>query len=52
MEGVVDLIEKLCHVMEAVNGFCYLKVRIYASGGCESKSDSKSKNWLGKTQGM
>ena len=36
MEGMVNSIEKLCDEMEAVNGFCYLGVRLYARGSCKS----------------
>ena len=36
MEGMVDLIEKLCNEVETVNGFCYLRDRLNASGGCEA----------------
>ena len=36
MEGMVDLIEKLCDELETVNGFCYLEDRLNASGGCEA----------------
>ena len=32
---MVDLIEKLCDEVETVNGFCYLRDRLNASGGCE-----------------
>ena len=35
-EGTVDSIEKLCDEVETVNGFCYLGVRLNASGGCEA----------------
>ena len=36
MEGTVDLIEKLCNEVETVNGFCSLRDRLNASGGCEA----------------
>ena len=36
MEGMMDLIEKLCDEVETVNGFCYLGDRLNASGGCEA----------------
>ena len=36
VEGIVDLIEKLCNGVETVNGFCYLGNRLNASGGCEA----------------
>ena len=36
MEETVDSIEKLCDVVEAVNGFCYLGDRPNSSGGCEA----------------
>ena len=35
IEGIVDLIEKLCDEVETVNGFCYLGDRLNFSGGCE-----------------
>ena len=35
MEGMMDLIEKLCDELETVNGFCYLEDILNASGGCE-----------------
>ena len=34
MEGTVNSIEKLCDVVETVNGFCYLGDRLSSSGGC------------------
>ena len=36
IEGIVDLIEKLCDEVETVNGFCYLGDRLNFSGGCEA----------------
>ena len=36
MEGMIDLIKKLCDEVETVNGFCYLGDRLNASGGCEA----------------
>ena len=36
MEGTVDTIEKLCYEVETMNGFCYLRDRLNASGGCEA----------------
>ena len=36
MEVTVDLIEKLCDEVEALNGFCCLEDRLNASGGCEA----------------
>ena len=36
MEGMMDLIEKLCDEVETVNGFCYLGDRLNARGGCEA----------------
>ena len=48
-----EVVEELCEEVEMVRGFCYLGDRVNASGGCEACScDSKSKNWLGKVQGM
>ena len=35
MEGLVDSIKKLCDEVQTVNGFCYLGVRLNASGGYE-----------------
>ena len=35
MEGMVDLIKKLCDEAETVNGFCYLGDRLNATGVCE-----------------
>ena len=35
MKGMVDLIEKLCNKLEAVNGFCYLGDRLNANGSCK-----------------
>ena len=35
MEGMVNLIEKLCDVMETMRGFSYLGNKLNASGGCE-----------------
>ena len=32
----MDLIEKLCNEVEAVNGFCYFEDRLNASGGSEA----------------
>ena len=31
MEGMIDLIEKLCNEVETVNGFCYLGDRLNSS---------------------
>ena len=36
MEGMVDLIKKLCNKVETVNGFCYLEDRLNSSGGCKA----------------
>ena len=36
MEGSVNSIEKLRDEVETVNGFCYLRERLNASGGCEA----------------
>ena len=36
MEGMVDVIEKLCDEVETVNGFCYLGEGLNRSGGCEA----------------
>ena len=36
MEGTMDSIEKLCDEVETVNGFCYLRDRLNATGGCEA----------------
>ena len=36
IEGMMDLIEKLCDEVETVNGFCYLGDTLNASGGCEA----------------
>ena len=36
MDGMVDLIDKLCNEVEPVNGFCYLGDRLSGSGGCEA----------------
>ena len=35
-KGMVDSIEKLCHEVETVNGFCYLGDILNANGGCEA----------------
>ena len=35
MEGMMDLIKKLCDKVETVNGFCYLGDRLNASSGCK-----------------
>ena len=34
MEGTVDSIRKLCDEVETVNGFCYLRDRLNATGDC------------------
>ena len=36
MEGTVNSIEKLCDEVETVNGFCYFRDILNASGGCEA----------------
>ena len=36
MEGMMDLIEKLCDEVETVNGFCYLRDTLNGSGGCKA----------------
>ena len=36
IEGMVDLIEKLCDEVETVNGFCYLEDRLNSICGCEA----------------
>ena len=36
MEGMVDLIKKLCDKVETVQGFCYLGIRLNSSGSCEA----------------
>ena len=41
MEGMADLIEKLCDEVETVNGFCYLGERLNSSGGCEAAITAK-----------
>ena len=47
MEGTVDSIEKLCDEVEKVNGFCYLRDRLNASGGCEVAVTAKVRiDWV------
>ena len=36
MKGLVDSIEKSCDEVETINGFCYFRYRLNASGGCEA----------------
>ena len=47
MEGMMDLIKKLCDEVETVNGFCYLGDRLNASGGCEAAATARVKiGWV------
>ena len=47
MEGMVGLIKKLCGEVEAVNGFCYLRLRLITSGGCEAAVAARVRiDWL------
>ena len=36
MEGIMDSIVKWCDEVETLNEFCYLKVKLNASGGCKT----------------
>ena len=36
MDGMVDLIEKLCNGVEVMNIFCYLGHRLNSNGSCET----------------
>ena len=48
MEGMVDLIDKLCNELETIIGFCYLGDRLNASNGCEATVTTKVRiDWVG-----
>ena len=41
-------VEELCEEVEMVRGFCYLRDRVNAGGGCEAAVTLTNKNWLGE----
>jgi hypothetical protein len=45
--GFVEPVEELCEEVETVKGFCYLGVRVNASGGCEAAVTTRARfGWV------
>ena len=46
-DGLVEPVEELCEEVETVRGFCYLRDRVNASGGCEAAVTARSRiEWV------
>ena len=46
-DGLVEPVEELCEEVETVRGFCYLRDRVNASGGCEAAVTARARiGWV------
>ena len=43
-DGTKEPVEVLCNEVKTVKGFCYLRGRLNASGGCETKGGNSNLN--------